>query len=109
MNQTHNLQNANLFTRLGMEGLNEQQQATITAQVAELIQSRVSNRVASFLGETDIAELTKLMEENNPDKVEAFVRDRIPGYDELVREISEETIDELAAQKAEVMQAIKNS
>lgn len=98
-----------LFKKLGLENLDPVQQERIMGMVAELIQSKLSNRVAAFLSDQDMGQIEAYMANNDSDKIDALVRERIPGYDELVRTVSDETIDELAAQKAEVMQALKST
>ncbi len=99
--------NPALFKKLGLENLDQAQQERITNMVAELIQSKLSNRVAAFLSDQDLEQMEKYMANNQDDKVEALVREKIPGYDELVLEVSDETIDQLAAQRAEIMSALK--
>lgn len=101
--------NPELFKKLGLENLDAAQQERISNMIAELIQSKLSTRVASYLSDQDMEQMQTYMEANDGDKVEALVRERIPGYDELVKMVSDETIDQLAAQRAELMQAIKST
>ncbi len=101
--------NPELFTKLGLENLDAAQQERITNMIAELIQSKLSTRVASYLSDQDMEQMQKYIEANDGDKIDALVHERIPGYDELVKMVSDETIDQLAAQRAEVMQAIKST
>lgn len=108
MDQSNNIASPEVFDQLGLKDLDDTQKQHITKILTELIQSRLSNRLAEFMSEDDMTQLDNLVQQNDVDGVETFVRSKIPGYDELVREVSNQTIEQLAAQKAEVMSALKS-
>lgn len=88
--------NQDIITRLGLEGLDEQSRNQLIEQVAQLIQTRFSLRLSEQLSEEQLAKLDGMTNSGKIEEAENAVRDMVGDYDELLSSVTEEVILEMS-------------
>ena len=102
MDENTNVQSdalSELVKELGIDTLSEEQQNELIVNMTEVLLKRIFLETMEKLGEKGREEYEKLTEGENvdPEKVEAFFKEKISGYDAMVQAIIEEFKAEMKA------------
>jgi len=82
---------AQLIKDLGINTLSEDRQNELVIKMTEVLLKRIFLETMDKLGEKGREEYEKITQgEVQPEQVEAFLKERIKGYDEMVEGIIEE-------------------
>ena len=87
---------AQLIKDLGIDTLSQEKQNELVIKMTEVLLKRIFLETMEKLGEQGREEYEKLTEgEVEPEKVEAFFKEKITGYDEMVGKVIEEFREEM--------------
>lgn len=87
---------------LGIEGLLPEMQNGILEKIGELIIKRMFLATMDKLDAKETDEFNKMTEEGKtPEEIEAFLREKISGYDEMLEKITAEVKEEIKKDLAE--------
>lgn len=85
----------NIIALLGLESLSDEEKAEMITKMSELVQKRVLLRVMELLSNEDQNKMAQ-MEQGDPALLVAFVAEKVPNFDTIVKEeivkIKEETL-----------------
>jgi hypothetical protein len=87
-----------IIEELGLGDLPQEKQDELMTQIGEVIMKRIYLETMETLEKEDQEKLVDLMEKN-PEGVEAFLREKIPDYDNFVKKV----VDEFKAELKEDM------
>lgn len=89
---------AQLIKDMGIDTLSEDKQSELIIKMTEVLLKRIFIETMDKLGEQGREEYEKITEgEVAPEQVEAFFKDKINDYDEMVQQIIEEFRGEMMA------------
>ncbi len=95
--------NKNIVTTLGINNLPVEQQKEAMERLGAIVYQEVMLRVLDILSEEDKDAFEKLIEkDSNPESMFAFLSEKVPNLDEIVREEAEK----LREESAEIMSEI---
>jgi len=77
----------NIIAELGLEELDEETQADILTKMTESVIKRIAITVLEKLQEEDRVVFENLQEQADADKMEAFLKEKIENYEEMVGQI----------------------
>jgi len=87
---------ADLIEALGISDLPREERDNLLAKAIEVLLKRIFVETISRLDEESRKKYMDMVEKNlTPEEVEAFVKEKIPKYDELVMEIARQFRDEM--------------
>ncbi|EKE20073.1 MAG: hypothetical protein ACD_8C00057G0024 [uncultured bacterium] len=90
-----------LITDLGMDNFSKDQQNEILIRMTEVLLKRIFLETMEKLGENGREEYEKISQgEVEPEKIEAFFKEKIQNYDEMVQQIVEDFRVEMMQSKA---------
>lgn len=79
-----------IFEDLGIEKLSEETQITLVTRLTELFLKRITVDILEQLSETEREEFLQIKNSGDSEKMLAFLRGKIPDYDQMVqKEIKE--------------------
>lgn len=85
-----------IIDELGLGDLPEEKKAQVLVDLLELVLKRLYMETMDRLAKEDQQALMEMLEEKGePDKVEAFLREKISDYDEFVKKVVGDLKDEL--------------
>lgn len=85
-----------IVDELGLGDLSEERKAKMLVDLLELVLKRLYMETMDKLSKDDQEQLMKMIEEKaDQEKVEAYLREKINGYDSFVKGVVEELKDEL--------------
>ena len=77
-----------IIDELGMSELPQEKQEKLLSQMTEVVLQRIFIETMQRLSEVDQEEYAKMVENKaKPDEIDAFLREKIAGYDEMIRKI----------------------
>lgn len=85
----------NIIQELGLQGLPEETQIKLLTQMTESVLKRITVRVLEQLSEQDQEELDKLQASGDAEKVDQFLKAKIPNYEQMVQEVIAEFKEEM--------------
>ncbi|MEI7890732.1 MAG: DUF5663 domain-containing protein [bacterium] len=89
---------AQLIKDLGIDTLEKDKQNELIIKMTEVLLKRIFLETMEKLGESGREEYEKMSEgEIEPEQIEAFFKDKISNYDEMVQQIIEEFRAEMMA------------
>ncbi len=91
----------NILNDLGIENLPEDEKKNLLASLSESFLRRITVRIYENLDETDQTEFEKIAAENNPAKLEEFLKSKIPNIEEIQKKELEELVREIKDFQAE--------
>ena len=95
--------NKNIVTSLGINNLPVEQQKEAMERLGAIVYQEVMLRVLDILSEEDKDAFEKLIEkDSNPESMFAFLSEKVPNLDEIVKEEAEK----LREESAEIMSEI---
>ncbi|MGM0482416.1 MAG: DUF5663 domain-containing protein [Patescibacteria group bacterium] len=100
-------QKNNLLEELGLEDLPEETQTRILEAMTESLLKRITLRILEELSEEDREEFEKIREEQDAQKTENFLREKIPNYDEIVEEVSSSFKEEMKGHINELKEGLE--
>jgi len=87
----------NILQELGLQDLPEATQIKLLTQMTESVLKRITIKVLEQLSETDRHELDKLQAVGDSEKINEFLKAKIPNYEQIVQEIVAEFKEEMKA------------
>ena len=78
------LLNENIIGLLGLESLPDAEKAAMVEKMTTLIQKRLMLRVMDALKEEDAKQMAEM--EKNPQEILAFIAEKVPNFEELMKE-----------------------
>jgi hypothetical protein len=86
-----------IIEELGLQNLPKEKQEEVLVKMTEVLLKKIYLETFEKLGEADREELAKMLdtEEENPEKVEEYLRTKIEDYDGFVKKIVEEFTEEM--------------
>ncbi|MDD3487546.1 MAG: hypothetical protein PHF35_04205 [Candidatus Moranbacteria bacterium] len=85
-----------LVDELGLQDLPKEKQEEILVKMTEVLLKKIYLETFEKLGEKDREELADMLDgEPEPEKVEAFLREKIEDYDGFVKKVVEEFTEEM--------------
>jgi len=87
---------ASLIEELGLTGLPQEKQDELMIKMTEVILKRIFVETMDKLTEADQEAYGKMVEtETNPEELEKFLAEKIPGYDEMIKKIVDDFKEEM--------------
>lgn len=83
-----------IIEELGLAELPQEKQEELLVKIGEVVMKRIYLETMENLEKEDQEKLVDMMEKN-PDGIEAFLKEKIPNYDEFVKKIVDEFKTEL--------------
>jgi len=80
----------NIIKDLGLQDLPEEKQTELLNSMTESVLKRIAIMVLEHLSEPDQEEFAKIREANDPQKIDEFLKAKIPDYEKKLQEIVEE-------------------
>lgn len=80
-----NILDENIINLLGIASLPDEQKMEIVERMSEIVERRVVLRLAESLSKEDMDQLARIGEKS-PEEAAAFLREKNPHIDDLVRE-----------------------
>lgn len=90
------------FKEFGLEDLPDEKKEEIQLQIMELVTARFNRAVLASLSEEDKQALDKLLEDNDPQKADQFIAEKVPNYQDIYQNI----ISDLQLEMGKVKTAI---
>lgn len=78
-----------IIDELGLGDLPQEKQENLLVKIGELIMKRIYLETMESLEKADQDKLIDLMD-NNPEGVEAFLKEKFPEYDDFVKKVVDE-------------------
>ena len=75
-----------IIEELGLQDLPQEKQEQLLVKIGEVVIKRIYLETMENLEKPDQEKLVDMMEKN-PDGIEAFLKEKIPNYDEFVKKI----------------------
>jgi hypothetical protein len=87
---------AQLVKELGIDSLSKEKQEELVINMTEVLLKRIFFETMEKLGENGREEYSKMTEgEVEPEKIDAFFKERISNYDEMVQQVVDEFKSEM--------------
>lgn len=80
------IQFRDIIKELGLEGLPIEKQAELIERMSKLIYKRILLRIVDRLSENETEELNVLLDKENYEKADEYIRDRAPDFVSLFKE-----------------------
>jgi len=90
---------------LGIADMPEDMKKPLVEGLEKQIQDRVSLRIAERLTDEQLEELARLAESGDEEAQVKWLEEKVPNYDEIIREVLIEVKDEILAQRAQVLES----
>jgi len=90
-----NLNNLNIIEELGLSDLPVDAQLDLLTQMTESLIKRITIGVLEKLSEEERNEFEKIQENEDPEAMDAFLKEKIPNYEEFVKNIVDEFKEEM--------------
>ncbi len=100
---TQSQQQADMFTRLSLQNLSDDQKSELAQQLDQLVEARVALAVTEKLSDEVNSQLDNLVDNGTPDQALELIKQHIPDYDQMVAKIAQDTLDELVNNKDAVL------
>ena len=95
MQEQNNLK-TQLISDMGLENLPMEKQEALLMRMMEVVLKRIFVETIAKLSEKDGEEYMAMIEKNMmPEELEAYVREKIPRYEELVLEVTRQFREEM--------------
>jgi hypothetical protein len=97
LNKNMDDQNQKIFMdELGLSGISREKQEELLVKMTEVLLKRIFIETMEKLPETDQNQYAEIIENKAaPDQVEAFLKEKIPNYDEIVKKVVEDFKEEM--------------
>lgn len=89
---------ADFLDELGLSGVSQEKKEELLVKMTEVLLKRIFIEVMEKLPEPDQNEYARIIEDKaEPDKVEAFLKEKLPNYEEMVKNVIEDFKKEMKA------------
>lgn len=89
---------ADFLDELGLAGVSKEKKEELLVRMTEVLLKRIFIEVMEKLPESDQNEYAKIIEDKaEPDKVGAFLKEKLPNYEEIVKKVIEDFKGEMKA------------
>ncbi|MBI3589652.1 MAG: hypothetical protein HY093_04565 [Candidatus Liptonbacteria bacterium] len=89
-----------LFQTLGLQNLAPNQKDELFAEFTDLFLQKLMGYLYDHLNPADRTEFEKLAEENNEEKINLFLKTKIPNFEALAKSEAEKLIAEIKSRAA---------
>lgn len=86
-----------MIKKLGIESVEPEVQMQLLQNIASTVSTRILNGIYDRLSDEDIDELERLMDKDDEDAVEWYIKSKFEHYDEFATQTENDVINELAA------------
>ncbi|HRZ95374.1 MAG TPA: DUF5663 domain-containing protein [Candidatus Moranbacteria bacterium] len=87
---------SDFLDELGLAGVSQEKKEELLVKMTEVLLKRIFIEVMEKLPESDQNEYARIIEgEAEPDKVEAFLKERLPNYEEMVKNVIDDFKEEM--------------
>lgn len=83
---TITIQGKDIIEKLGLEKMSSEQQAGLIEEISEVAYDSVLLRIAEKLTDKEAEELNDLLKEGDRERIEKFVKDKIPDVSLIFKE-----------------------
>lgn len=98
-----------IIEELGLQDLPQEKKDELLIQMAEVVLKRIYSDTIERLEENDRNELGKMLdEEAEPEKVESFLRAKMPDYEDFLKKIISNFKEEMKETMLKLENSIKN-
>lgn len=87
----------NIVQELGLEGLPEKTQIELLTMMTESLLKRITVRILEQLPESEKEEFDRVREGEDMEKINTFLQEKVPNYDQMLQEILAEFKEEMKA------------
>ncbi len=94
-NQKITIQGKDLIKELGLENLSVDEQEKLVSDMSEVVYERVLLRVVEELSDEEATELNNLFEKGNMEKIDQYLRDRVPDFASILKKEIEKYQEEM--------------
>ncbi len=94
-NQKITIQGKDLIKELGLENLSVDEQEKLVSDMSEVVYERVLLRVVEKLSDEEATELNNLFEKGNMEKIDQYLRDRVPDFASILKKEIEKYQEEM--------------
>jgi hypothetical protein len=88
-----------IINSLGLQNISSEEQVDILQTLEEQIHEKILSESMDKLDESQKAELDQLIETSSPEEVLAFLEQHIPDFENLIKAISTQTVEEFKSQR----------
>lgn len=92
----------NIIDELGLSGLPEGKKIELLSQMTESVLKRITIAVLEKLSTQDAEEFEKLRESEDPERIDKFLKEKIPNYETMVRDIISDFKNEMEKNVADL-------
>ncbi len=96
-----------LVKKLEIESLDFASQQAMLENLAAAVSSRLMNKITEKLSDEDIDQLNELIDKDDQDGVEWYIKSKFEHYDEMAEATEEEVINELVENSRRANEAIE--
>jgi len=89
------LSRTEIIAKLGIENVNQSQQAELLQQLADSVRTRLMLKISEKLSDNDLEQLEVLIDAGKDDEVEVFIESKYDDYSAFAAKVEEDTINEL--------------
>lgn len=89
------IQAKDIIKELGLEALSIEKQAELVERMSKLIYKRILLRILDKLSEEETMKLNKLLKKRNYEKVDEYIRDKVPDFASILKEEIENFQEEM--------------
>ena len=99
-------ENKGILEILGLTNLPKERQAEIIGKMTELVQKRAMLRAIEGLKGKDLEDAKKIFSEADPQEILDFIAERIPNFNEILKEEVEKLKIEMATENSKIASEI---
>ncbi len=97
-----------ILEEFDLKDLPEETQTKMIEVMTESLLKRITLRILETLSEEDRVEFEKVKEQEDGDRTEEFLREKIPEYDELVETVSRDFKEEMKGHISELKRGMSD-
>lgn len=96
-----------IIQKLGIEKLDKDQQDSQLALFSNTVQQRIIRKISEQLNDEDLNKINALIDAQKDDEIEAFIKSKIPNYDEWAMQIEEDMLNNLENNRIAMLDEIQ--
>ena len=100
-------QRSKLLEEFGLKDFPEEAQTRVLEAMTESLLKRLTLRILEELSAEDREEFERVKEQEDAERTENFLREKIPNYDSIVEEVSSDFKEEMKANINEMKQGLE--
>ncbi len=84
-----------IIKQLGLEDLPAEDQISLINQMTEAVLKRITISILEKLSEEEQDDFNKLADQEDPEKMEEFLKSKVENYEQMVEQIAKDFITEM--------------